>query len=127
MMEIEHLKVADQIIQKYENKKAQDILPKEFPELLVFQSNKEYVREVLANQVNLSADLDQFVDVSKLDKAGRFHSYQQAVNSEPVPSSEVIRQHISTGQRDYRFESEGEHPVKALRDRNSVDEDIARK
>lgn len=127
MMEIEHLKIADQIIQKYENKKAQDILPKELPELLVFQSNKDYVREVLANQINLSADLDEYVDVSKLDKSHRFYSYQKAVNSEPVPSSEVIRQHINTSQQDYRFESEGENPIKALQDRKSVDEDVARK
>lgn len=105
----------------------QQLLPNEFPTLLKFQSNKEYVREILESQIDLTANLDQYVDVKELDKDHRFHVYQKAANRDPVPSSEVIKKRIDKEKEDYRFVSEGEHPVKALQDRKSVDEDVARK
>ncbi len=127
MMEIEHLKIADKLLQKHENKKAKDLLPKELPELIKFQPNKEYVREVLEKEINLTADMDEYVDVSKLDKDHRFHGYQKAVNSDLVPSSKVILDHIDKEEQDYRFTSEGKHPVKELVSRKKLDEDVARK
>jgi hypothetical protein len=126
-MEIEHLKIADKLLQKHENKKAKDLLPKELPELIKFQSNKEYVRDILKKEVNLTANVDEFLDVSELDTDHRFYTYQKAVNSDPVPSSKVILDHMDKKEQDYRFTSEGKHPVKELASRKKLDEDVARK
>jgi hypothetical protein len=127
MMEIEHLKIADKLMQDYEGKKAEDLLPKEFPKLLKFQSNKEYVRKVLEEQVQLTADLDQYKDVGDLDKDHRFHKFQEAVNKDSAPSTDVINKRIEKEGEDYRFTSEGKHPVSDLVSRKKVNEDVGRK
>lgn len=127
MMEIEHLKIADRLLQKYEKKEAKNLLPKELPELMKFQSNKDYVRSVIENQVNLTANLDEYVNVNKLDKDHRFFKYQSAVNTDYVPSSQVIKDHISKIGEDYRFTSEGPHPIKELDKRDQVDDEVGKK
>ncbi len=127
MMEIEHLKIADRLLQKYEKKEAKNLLPKELPELMKFQSNKDYVRSVIENQVNLTASLDEYVNVNKLDKDHRFFKYQSAVNTDYVPSSQVIKDHISKMGEDYRFTSEGPHPIKELDKRDQVDDEVGKK
>ena len=54
--ELAHLHTAAALLQKYENKVAEQVIPQaEFPELLSFRSNVEYVRQVLGNTVNLTA------------------------------------------------------------------------
>lgn len=50
-MEIEHLRVACEMMRRYEGIEAEEILPKELPEPTLFQENKQYVRQVLADQV----------------------------------------------------------------------------
>ena len=126
MMEIEHLRIASDLMKKLDKKEAKDMLPEKFPELIVFQSNKDYVRDVIKNQITLTADKDEFVDVSKLKKDHRFFEFQGKVNGGTVPSSDVIKEHISKKGKDYRFESEGEHPIKELRDRTKDNTTIGR-
>ena len=58
--ELAHLHKAVELLQKYENKVWQQVIPQgEFPELLSFRSNIEYIRKVIAETVTLTADRDR--------------------------------------------------------------------
>lgn len=126
-MEIGHLHADDELLKEHEKRSAKEILPKEFPkDLTLFQSNKEYVRQILEEQVNWSADETDYVEVDKLPKDHRFHEYQKMVNKGGTPSQEVIEQRIKKSGEDYRLQTEGDHPVEKLRTRDSVPDDVAR-
>src|SRR5690606_28863578 len=66
-MEIEHLKVACELMRKVEKRDPEAILPAPaFEHRLEFKPNKAYVREVLERQVDLTAKDSEFVPVSTL-------------------------------------------------------------
>jgi hypothetical protein len=103
-------------LKKAENRDPAEFLPKALPEPVVFESNKTYIREVLATQVQLTADLDSFVPVDSLPRDHRYFRYQQAVNGNGlVPSERVIDDYIRAKGTDYRWEIQGPHPVSRLR------------
>jgi hypothetical protein len=115
-MEIEHLRTACEMMRRYEGIEAEEILPAELPEPTLFQENKEYVRQVLASQVNLRTMGTQFVPLDQLPKDSKYFEYQRIVNSGGfVPSERVIDEHINAQGSDYRFSPEGPHPVEELR------------
>ncbi len=121
--ELEHLRVAGELLMRHEGRDPAGIFPGEFPELTVFKSNKDYVRQVLAEQEGLSADGPDFVPRGKLGRDSRFRQFQDQVNSASVPSREVVARHIRKDGRDYRLETEGQHPVERLRARDRVSGD----
>ncbi len=110
MMEIEHLRMACELMKQIENRDPAEFLPKTMPQPLVFQSNKDYVRRVLAEQVNLTADLENVVPMEQAPE--RYRMYQQMVNGDGfVPSEAVIDEIVRVSGSDYRLEINGEHPV----------------
>lgn len=121
-MEIGQLHKAIELFEKYE--KMMDpkaLLPKELPEPVKFESNKEYIRKVLAEQINLTADLTEFVPIDALPEDHRYYRYQEQVNSGGfVPSEDVIKRHIGDQGEDYRSEPDGPHPVRQFQDRHEV-------
>ncbi len=126
--ELAHLHKAVELLQQKDNKVWQQVVPEgEFPELLKFGSNIDYVRKVLKNTINLTADMEDYVDVSKLGKDSNFACYQQMVNTsdKDVASHKVIAKYIADNDKDYRFET-AEHPVEELRDRTCDNTTIAR-
>ncbi|MHB0877110.1 MAG: hypothetical protein ACYC5O_13820 [Anaerolineae bacterium] len=121
MMEIEHLRLDGELLKQYEKREIGQLFPSSFPELTIFQSNKDYVREVLASQVDLSAEGTEMVPVSRLRDGSRYRTYQEQVNGGGfVPSQEVIETHIERFGQDYRLETEGQHPVPNMRSRTTV-------
>ncbi len=114
-MEIEHLRLACELMERQENKDPTELLPKEMPEPVLFHSNIEYVRDVLANQVNLTGNLEEMVPVDTLPKDHRYFQYQSIVNGDGVPSEQVIGERIRKKDKDYRQEVKGFHPVQHLR------------
>lgn len=125
-MELGHLQVDRELMQQIEGRDPAEMMP-EFPEPTIFQSNKEYVRQVLASQVQLTGQESEYVRVSELPDNHRFCQYQSDVNRDgDTPSHAVIERHIQEKAQDYRFESEGENPVRELASRTSVDKDVAR-
>lgn len=115
-MEIEHLHKACDMLKKYEKRDAAELLPGELPTLTLFESNIDYVRDVLAKQVDLTAKDTEFVPVADLPDDYRYFRYQDIVNAgRIVPSQAVIERHINERGRDYRFEARGPHPVERLR------------
>ena len=109
-MEIEQLKVAADMLARYDGKDAALLLPATLPPAMTFEPNKDYVRQVLADQVGFRADGVDIVDAdgkpSKDTKA-----YQSVVNGDGNPSQDVIDLHTDKFGTDYRQQTDGEHPV----------------
>lgn len=126
--ELGHLHKAAELLQKYEGKTWQQVIPKgEFPELLCFHSNIDYVRQVLQNTVNITARGEDYVEVSQLAPDAKFFDYQQQVNVKDsnVASHCVISKYIADNRKDYRFET-AEHPIEELRDRRHDNTTVGR-
>ncbi len=120
-MEVEHLYLACEMLKRYEDKDPAEFLPQTLPEPVRFESNKEYIRQVLANQVNLTADGTDFLPVDVLPKVHRYYEYQAAVNSGGVvPSERVIQEYVKAKGQDYRDQVQGPHPVKEFQSRQMV-------
>ncbi|HEX5421514.1 MAG TPA: hypothetical protein VFY39_16095 [Gammaproteobacteria bacterium] len=130
-MEIEHLRVACQMMREIEKRDPESILPApEFQRALKFESNKAYVREVLANQLELTTKDSDFVPIATLPDDDRYFVYQAKVNGDWVPTEEVIRENAQKNGAEYRLETEGPHPVPGLRlgsQRNGQSTDYARR
>lgn len=120
--EIEHLRIAADLLQQYEGREAESLLPASgFPELIKFQSNKEYVRDILASQIHLTADGNMYKRVDSLPDSHRYFTWQRLVNVDgSAPSQWVVEQHIDRRGQDYRLETEGPHPIEEYRVREMV-------
>ena len=117
--ELSHLHTTLALVRKHENKDWYDVIPGgDFPELISFSPQKEYIRKILGETVNNTSYFEDYISVSKLSDSANFFSYQKKtvkdVNS--MPSHIVIEGHINNFKEDYRVQDK-EHPVKALRDR----------
>jgi hypothetical protein len=113
-MEVEQLRIACDLMRRYDGKDPEEILPLALPDPVLFQPNKEYVRDILASQVEMTTDHVDF----GAPKHARYEAYQAAVHGEgPDPSEQVIIDHMEQFGTDYRIETEGESPVPRLRGR----------
>ncbi len=74
--EISHLHKAVELLRQYEGKDWQQVIPGgEFPKLLQFHDIRDYVRQVLAQQILLTANWKQCTPVSELPKDHKFFAY----------------------------------------------------
>jgi len=109
-MEIEQLKVAAEMLRRYDGKDAALLLPAALPPAMTFEPNKDYVREILASQVGYRAD---GLDIEDRDgkPSGLTKEYQSIVNADGNYSQDVIDLHSERFGSDYRLQTEGEHPI----------------
>jgi hypothetical protein len=119
-MELEHLRIACELMRAHDRRDPEMILPKSLPAPVRFESNKSYVRSVLGSQVDLTANGLEFVPMSELPEDHRFYRYQSTVNRRGVPSDQIIDQHRQAKGADYRFQSEGRHPVPQLEEETAA-------
>ncbi len=126
--EIAHLHASVNNLKKYEKKDWQEVIPVgEFPELIKFKSNIEYIRKILKNTVENTAHREGYININDLEDKADFFSYQKKVNK-PVKdnaSHKVIDEHINRFGKDYRHEK-GENPVKELQPRDVDNIDLGR-
>jgi rubrerythrin len=114
-MEIEHLRIACELLKSIERRDPAELLPAVgFDSSLKLQPNKAYVRHVLQTQVDLTSKDSDFVSVSTLPPDDRYFAYQATVNGDWTPTEEVIRENAAENGREYRLETEGPHPVAGL-------------
>jgi len=113
-MEIGQLHVACEMLRTFEGIEAEEILPPALPEPTRFQENKEYVREVLAAQVDLRSAGTDYVMLDDVPSDWPSKAYQERVNAGGVPTEEVIDLARRNG-GEYRDEVTGPHPVESLR------------
>jgi rubrerythrin len=119
--EVEHLHLAAEMLQQYEGRDAESLLPSRFPTLTKFEPNKDYVRDILASQIQLTADGNMYKPVSELPDSSRYFEYQRMVNVDgSAPSQRVIEEHIDRHGQDYRLETDGPHPIEEYRIREAV-------
>lgn len=126
--ELSHLHFACSLMEKYEGRVWQQLFPEggEFPQLLNFAPQKEYVREVLKS-VRLTANGEGYEEVDKLPGNFRFFTYNKGVsgNVKGLASHMVIEKTIGKFGRDYRC-TDKPHPVRALDDTKKDNTEIAR-
>lgn len=80
------------------------MLPKEMPGPLKFESNVQYVRDIISEQLDYNAKETEFVPGDKMSPDSNYQKYQKMVNKGGVPSEEVIEKHIAEHGSDYRQE-----------------------
>ncbi len=85
------------------------------------ESNIEYLRQVLEDQIRLTADGTKFVPVDALPRDHRYYEYQAQVNGSKVPTQDVIKKYIAKNGQEYRFQT-APHPVPRFQDRDAVPE-----
>ncbi len=126
--EISHLHKAAGLLKQYEGKDWQQVIPGgEFPKLLQFHDTRDYVREILAQQIQLTANREQYIPVSELPQNHEFFWCQDRMNHDlnAVASHNVIAAHQQKFNVDYRGESKP-NPVQELSDRTTDNTKIAR-
>ncbi|MDW7674659.1 MAG: hypothetical protein SCK28_09005 [Bacillota bacterium] len=126
--EIAHLHRAAALLAQYENKQWEQVIPNgTFPKLLKFHDTKDYVRKILGEQIELTADKEDLKNVNDLPDNHTFFWYQDKVNHDitSVPSHVTVYQHQKVKGEDYRSEVKP-NAVEALRDRKNDNVKIAR-
>lgn len=92
--ELGQFQVVRELFERYEKRDAQSVVPAVLPEPIAFESQREFVREVLRNEVNLRAKGTSFVDISEESVASK--TYRQRINADGVPSEIVALNYIWT-------------------------------
>jgi hypothetical protein len=111
-MEIGQLQAVCDLLRRYEGIEPEELLPPALPDTPVtFEPNKEYVREILATQIDLRADGVEYVNKGE---DARSQAYRDLVNAGGAPSELVIEQNRAANGRDKRDETEGNNPVPEL-------------
>jgi hypothetical protein len=85
--ELGHLNVAVDIFQRVANRDAMELLPREVPEPIPHAKQREFVRRVLAQEVDLRALGTQFVD--KAQEGALTQAYRRQMNADGSPSQAV--------------------------------------
>ncbi|GAA2720931.1 hypothetical protein [Actinocorallia aurantiaca] len=111
-MELAHLHAACDLMRTYDGREPESVLAPELPAPVTFEPNKQYIRDLLANQVDLTKLGTGYV----WEAHERFEKMQQQLmGGRPPASEEVITEHRDRMGGDYRLETEGPHPVDRLR------------
>ncbi|HEX6998182.1 MAG TPA: hypothetical protein VF322_08550 [Gammaproteobacteria bacterium] len=85
--ELGHLQLVRNLFAKHERRDPAEILPSELPAPLPYVSQRAFVRETLAAEVDLRADGTQFVD--KRDDSAESLAYRERMNADRSPSTVV--------------------------------------
>ncbi len=128
LQEVNQLHAAARLLEKYEKKSWQQVMPDaEFPELLTFSPQKDYIRQVLGDTVERTAKKEEFISIKELSKDADYYRYQSMVNPKPgaVASHKVIEEYITENGEDYRYQ-DGPHPVAALQSRTKDNTRVGR-
>ena len=124
-----HLQKAAEMLEKYEGKMWQCLFPDGgcFPELLKFNGNVEYIRQVIKDSICFTKDREGYIEASELDEKSDFKKYNKQVNKNEAqePSHIVIETAIKKNGKDYRYQMTN-HPIKELDDRETDNTCIGR-
>ncbi len=82
--ELGHLQYAMEVCKEIERRDPAEFLPAALPEPIAYKSNREYVRQVLRDEVNLRADGSRFVD--RTQEPQRSLEYRREMNQDGSPS-----------------------------------------
>jgi hypothetical protein len=113
-MELEHLRIAADLMRRHDNREPEEIVGQQLPQALTFEPNKAFLRELLATQMDLTTLGAGYVR----EQHERFQRMQENIHGgEKPPTERVIDMHRAKFGDDYRLETEGQHPDPRLRQR----------
>jgi rubrerythrin len=92
--ELGHLRFVADLFENTEKRDAAQVLSESLPQPIRYESHREFVRQVLRTEVNLSAAGTEFVDRSQETEHTR--DYRTHMNSEGSPSDKVAASYIWT-------------------------------
>ncbi|TQM85412.1 hypothetical protein FHX81_7893 [Saccharothrix saharensis] len=116
-MELEHLHLACELMRAHDGREPEEVLAPELPAPVTFEPNKEYLRELLDTQIDLTTLGTGYVQ----EAHERFEAMQDALMGGELPPSErVIDLHREQFGTDYRHSTDGEHPVPSLRQQHTT-------
>jgi hypothetical protein len=85
------------LMKEVERRDPEELLPQSLPELIDYQSHRQFVREVLNNEVNLRAAGTRFINAEdEADQAPMSIAYREQMNSEGSPSEIVAAGYVWT-------------------------------
>jgi rubrerythrin len=90
--ELGHLRHVAELFENVEKRDAAEIIPATLPHPIRFESHREFVREVLRTEVELSANGPQFVPRSQESRSTI--AYRQQINSDGSPSDQVSASYV---------------------------------
>lgn len=85
--ELEHLRLWSELYHKREGKDARRLWPEQLPKPIALKPSKDYVNQVLANQVELRAVNKQFMPKDRLPKDWASGPYRQTIDANRAPST----------------------------------------
>jgi rubrerythrin len=85
--ELGHLSMVMELFKQHERRDPMEILPEQLPDPIPFDTQREFVRQVLAKEVDLRADGADFVPKAKEGRDSR--EYREAINADGSPSDTV--------------------------------------
>jgi rubrerythrin len=85
--ELGHVRLVAELFEATERRDAAEVLPERFPEPIRYQSHRAFVRQVLREEVQLSAAGPEFVD--RAAETAETREYRAHLNSEGSPSDTV--------------------------------------
>ncbi|OWW20195.1 hypothetical protein [Noviherbaspirillum denitrificans] len=90
--ELGHFNTVAELFKQHEKRDPAELFPDDLPEPVQFASQRDFVRQVLAQELDLRANGTQFVDKSKESKASI--DYRTHINSSGSPSEAVAGGYI---------------------------------
>jgi hypothetical protein len=85
--ELGHLQFAMEVCKQIERRDPAEFLPRSLPEPIAYKSNREYVRQVLRDELDLRADGTRFVNKSQ--EPQRSLDYRRQMNADGSPTQTV--------------------------------------
>jgi rubrerythrin len=85
--ELGHFHHVAELFKQHEKRDPMEIMPGDLPEPIPFVSNRDFIRQTLAKEVNLSAKGTQFVE--RKDESQRTIDYRSMLNADGSPSEAV--------------------------------------
>jgi hypothetical protein len=127
--EIAHLHKAAELLEKYENKKWDQVIRDgNFPAPISLHQNIDYVRKILGDTVQFTNVREGYEKIKQLPEDSDFFHYQRIINPNvnTVPSHIVIDEFIKRRGIDYRYQV-APSPVPELRNRREDNTSVGRK
>src|SRR5690606_9609221 len=110
-MELEHLRIACDLMRRHDGRDPAEVLPNRIPEPVTFEPNKQFIRELIATQVDYTTLGTGYVQEAH-DRLQRWQ--EQIIGGEERPSERVIEEHGARAGMEYRMETEGAHPLRLM-------------
>ena len=127
--EIAHLHKAAELLEKYENKKWDEVIRDgDFPAPISLHQNIDYVRKILGDTVQFTNVREGYEKIKELPEDADFFRFQKIINPNvnTVPSHNVIDGFIKRRGVDYRYQV-APSPVPELRNRREDNTSVGRK